>query len=384
MNVPSSDQQQAAATLAKAPFNTLAVASRSATLASLRSDPLARGSLLTLAGTAIVALALALLGLLLAVVGDLRDDRGELFDLEAQGAAPAAIRAHLRLRATLLTVFGVLGGLALGAILSVLVVSLVAVTAGATSPQPPLRLAASPGLLAAVGVGLSPRRCARRRRGDAPARPCAVAGCGGGDVTVAIELRDVFRVHSTPEGDAAALQGPVAAGARRRGAGRARSERVGQVDAAAVAGRARAPVGGRGARLWRGRRQAQLARPRALSLDAARVRRPALRPRTVARAERARAGRGAARAARRRPIRRACGAPTSCSSGSGSPRSETESRASCRAASSSGSRSAPRSRTGRRCSWPTSRPASSTAPPPAASTSCWPSSCASTAARRCS
>jgi hypothetical protein len=153
VNVPPSEQQQAAATLAKKPFDVLAVASRKATLASLRSDPLARGSLLTLAGTAIVALALALLGLLLAVVGDLRDDRGELFDLEAQGAAPAAIRAHLRLRATLLTVFGVVGGLVLGAILSVLVVSLVAVTAGATSPQPPLRLAASPGLLAAVGVG---------------------------------------------------------------------------------------------------------------------------------------------------------------------------------------------------------------------------------------
>ena len=64
-------------------------------------DPLGRGALITLAGTAAVALLLALLGLLLAVVGDVRDDRGELFDLEAQGAAPATIRAHLRLRALL-------------------------------------------------------------------------------------------------------------------------------------------------------------------------------------------------------------------------------------------------------------------------------------------
>jgi hypothetical protein len=152
VNVPSGDTEQAAAALGRAPFSTLAVTSRAATLASLRSDPLARGSLITLAGTAIVALALALLGLLLAVVGDLRDDRGELFDLEAQGAAPSAIRAHLRLRATLLTVFGVAGGVALGAILSALVVSLVAVTAGAAAPQPPLRLAASPWVLTGVGV----------------------------------------------------------------------------------------------------------------------------------------------------------------------------------------------------------------------------------------
>ena len=78
--------------------------SRRDTLARLQADPLARGALLTLAGTAAVALLLALVGLLLAVVGDVRDDRGELFDLEAQGAAPATIRAHLRLRALLVAV----------------------------------------------------------------------------------------------------------------------------------------------------------------------------------------------------------------------------------------------------------------------------------------
>jgi hypothetical protein len=131
----------------------LTVQSRADTLAQLQADPLARGALLTLAGTAAVALLLALVGLLLAVVGDMRDDRGELFDLEAQGASPATIRAHLRLRALLVAVFGILGGLALGAILSVLVISLVSVTAGSAKPEPPLLLSLDAPLLAAAAVG---------------------------------------------------------------------------------------------------------------------------------------------------------------------------------------------------------------------------------------
>jgi FtsX-like permease family len=158
----------------------LTVASHAATLARLRADPLARGALITLAGTAAVALLLALLGLVLAVVGDVRDDRGELFDLEAQGASPATIRTHLRLRSALVATFGVLGGVALGAVLSVLVISLVAVTAGAAEPEPPLRLSLDVPLLAvaaiayvaaaAVLVGL-----ATALRGRAPAREAEVA-----------------------------------------------------------------------------------------------------------------------------------------------------------------------------------------------------------------
>src|SRR6185312_5361003 len=131
----------------------LTVASRAATLAHLQADPLARGALLTLAGTAAVALLLALVGLVLSVVGDVRDDRGELFDLEAQGAAPSTIRTHLRLRAALVAGFGTLGGIALGAILSALVISLVAVTAGATAPEPPLQLSLDLPLLALAVVG---------------------------------------------------------------------------------------------------------------------------------------------------------------------------------------------------------------------------------------
>jgi hypothetical protein len=158
----------------------LTVQSRADTLAQLQADPLARGALLTLAGTAAVALLLALVGLLLAVVGDVRDDRGELFDLEAQGASPATIRAHLRLRALLVAVFGILGGVALGALLSALVISLVSVTAGSAKPEPPLLLSLDPLVLAAAAAAYVLAAAllvfiATALRGRAPARAAEVA-----------------------------------------------------------------------------------------------------------------------------------------------------------------------------------------------------------------
>jgi hypothetical protein len=158
----------------------LAVASRADTLSRLRSDPLARGALLTLAGTAAVALLLALVGLVLSVVGDVRDERGELFDLEAQGAAPSTIRTHLRLRAALVATFGVAGGLVLGTILSTLVITLVSVTAGAAEPEPPLRLALDWPLLAIAAVGYAVAAAllvgaATLLRGRAPSRAAEAA-----------------------------------------------------------------------------------------------------------------------------------------------------------------------------------------------------------------
>jgi hypothetical protein len=158
----------------------LAVASRADTLARLQSDPLARGALLTLAGTAAVALLLALVGLVLSVVGDVRDERGELFDLEAQGASPSTIRRHLRLRAALVATFGVAGGLLLGTILSTLVISLVSVTASAAEPEPPLRLALDWPLLAIAAAGYALAAvllvgAATLLRGRAPARAAEAA-----------------------------------------------------------------------------------------------------------------------------------------------------------------------------------------------------------------
>jgi len=149
-----------------------AVTSGSSTrLSASRRSTLARGTLYTLVGAAVVALALALLGLLLGVVSDLRDERGELFDLEAQGAQPATLRSHLRLRSAFVAAAGVLGGIATGAILVVLIVALVTLTAGAGAAQPPLLLGVdwplllaglvTYALLAAALVGLATRRAFR-------------------------------------------------------------------------------------------------------------------------------------------------------------------------------------------------------------------------------
>jgi hypothetical protein len=126
--------------LARAPFDVLQLQTYSGAVEELRADPLSRGTLFTLAAAAIVALGLALGGLLLAVVSDLRDERGELHELEAQGAAPVDLRRLLRLRALVVAGVGVAGGLATGAVLSTLVVGVVRLTAGADTPVPPLRL----------------------------------------------------------------------------------------------------------------------------------------------------------------------------------------------------------------------------------------------------
>jgi hypothetical protein len=139
----AASEGQAAAvdrTLTRPPFDTLEVNSRAAFEAELRADPLARGSLATLAAAVAASLALALAGLLLLVVSDVRDERRELFDLEAQGASPRTVRRHLRVRGLITAGIGLVGGLATGAVLLALVLDVVAITANATAPAPPLVL----------------------------------------------------------------------------------------------------------------------------------------------------------------------------------------------------------------------------------------------------
>jgi FtsX-like permease family len=152
LDAPAGKERALDATLRKPPFNVLQAASYRKLLAAQTSDPLARGTLYTLSGAAVVALVLALVGLLLGVVSDVRDERGELFDLEAQGARPATLRTHLRLRSTFVAVVGALGGAALGAVLAALIVALVTLTAAAGSPEPPLVLSVD---WAAILVGLA-------------------------------------------------------------------------------------------------------------------------------------------------------------------------------------------------------------------------------------
>jgi hypothetical protein len=117
------------------------VTSRRAVEQELRSDPLARGSLLVLAAAGLVALALSLVGLALTVAVELRDEDGELFDLETQGMGPVGLRQQVRLRAGAVLLAGLVGGLALGGVLALVVLKALAVSANSTEPVPPLVLA---------------------------------------------------------------------------------------------------------------------------------------------------------------------------------------------------------------------------------------------------
>ena len=137
----------AAAALTKLP---LSATSQRARERELRTDPLARGAIALLLVTALVGLVLSAVGLQLTVAGDLRDDRGALFDLEAQGATPAEIRRHVLLRAGVVGVLGVGAGIAAGAIVSALVVAVVTVTAGAADALPPLALVLDAKVVAAA------------------------------------------------------------------------------------------------------------------------------------------------------------------------------------------------------------------------------------------
>jgi hypothetical protein len=149
LDVSEDDVERVATALSRAPFRALETTVRSDVEASARRDPLARGTLLALAGSAAVALLLAALGLALAVRADLRDDGGEHFDLESQGASPGFLRRVVRARAAAISLAGLVGGLVTGLVLLLLVTRVVTVTAGGAEAEPPLAVVVDPALLLA-------------------------------------------------------------------------------------------------------------------------------------------------------------------------------------------------------------------------------------------
>jgi hypothetical protein len=161
--------------LARPPFRVLDASIRAEFEADARRDPLAHGTLLALIGTAVVALLLAALGLALAVRADLRDDRGEHFDLEAQGASPALLRRVVRARAATVSAAGLVGGMATGLALLLLVTRVVTVTSRGGDAEPPLAVVIDPALvvagalvfsaLAALLVGAATQRAFAGERG---------------------------------------------------------------------------------------------------------------------------------------------------------------------------------------------------------------------------
>jgi len=152
LDTDASKRAAVEARLRKPPFTALAVASRSRLEHSLQAEPVARAALAMLETAALTAIVLALLGLVLGTLSERRDEAAELFDLEAQGVAPAGLRRQLRLRASLAGLAGAIGGIATGVVLSLLVVRFVELTANATSPEPPLELVLDWPLLVAAGL----------------------------------------------------------------------------------------------------------------------------------------------------------------------------------------------------------------------------------------
>src|SRR5436190_1234168 len=142
--------------LRRPPFDVLSVASQAGLERSLRHDPVARGALLMLEVASVTALVLALLGLVLGVVSERRDEAADLFALDAQGLPPASLRRQLRLRALVVGVSGAAGGVRPALVLSLLVVGFVELTANAGVPNPPLELSVdwTVVLLAAVAAVL--------------------------------------------------------------------------------------------------------------------------------------------------------------------------------------------------------------------------------------
>ncbi len=164
--------------LTGAPYSRLTVARRVPLQAHLASDPVARGSQLLLALIAGLALLVAGVALVLLVVGERRDDAGELHAWEADGLRPATLRRVLFLRA--LSVVGVALplGLLTGLVLARAGTTLVAVDASGVAPRPPLQAAVGPlwtsvVLLLGIGLGVavSWAVAARMLRERLPVRP---------------------------------------------------------------------------------------------------------------------------------------------------------------------------------------------------------------------
>jgi hypothetical protein len=120
----------------------------------LRDAPVARAVLGTLIAAAALSGALAVLGLLAALLGPGRDGRVES-DLVDQGASPRAVRAQLRLEAVIASTLGVAAGAIIAVVLARLAVSTIRAVAALAAGAPPLvTVDPAPQLIAWSAAGL--------------------------------------------------------------------------------------------------------------------------------------------------------------------------------------------------------------------------------------
>ncbi len=123
--------------LTRVPFTQFAASFRGQIERELRAAPVSRAVLRTLLAAAALSGALALVGLLVALLGSARDERVER-DLVAQGLGPHGLRAELLMRLLLAASIGVVAGLAIGLLLTRLAVATVQAVGPVAVPEPPL------------------------------------------------------------------------------------------------------------------------------------------------------------------------------------------------------------------------------------------------------
>jgi hypothetical protein len=106
----------------------------------------------TLLAAAVIAVALALVGLLVALLGAMRDPRAER-ELGIYGLGPRALARELRMRVVLAAVLGLAAGFALAAGLTRLAVAAVSSAATLAPPRPALVTVAPWGSLVLLALG---------------------------------------------------------------------------------------------------------------------------------------------------------------------------------------------------------------------------------------
>jgi len=137
----------------------------------LRDAPVARGVLGTLIAATALSMVLAVVGLLAALLGGVRDERVES-DLQEQGVGPRGLRAELRVRLALASLLGVVVGVGIAVLLTRLAVASVRAAGAVADPSPPVVTVIPWAALAAWSAGtfavlalagwLAPRRSAAR------------------------------------------------------------------------------------------------------------------------------------------------------------------------------------------------------------------------------
>ena len=155
LSVPDPQRQaDVRAALAKPPFRFAQVTARSDLVAQQTGDPLTQAIVWAQIVAALAGLTLSIGALVMGALTDLRDERGELADLEAQGVPPSALRWHALARTAWLAIGGCIAGLVAGLALAVAVTGALAIDAEGRLPIPPLVVVLPPLQITAVVIGV--------------------------------------------------------------------------------------------------------------------------------------------------------------------------------------------------------------------------------------